>query len=56
MKNLFNDNLYKIIIKNRDFIIGINFDGIGTIKSDNHNCIFMPITALLEYIRITLKA
>ena len=48
-KYLFNDNPYKIINKNRDSTLGINFNGFGTIKSDNQNCIFMSITALPEY-------
>ena len=35
--------------KNKEHSIGINFNGIGYIKSDNQNCIFMSITALPEY-------
>ena len=46
-----NDYAYKKIIynKNKEHSIGINFNGIGYIKSDNQNCIFMSISALPEY-------
>ena len=42
-------NKYNNYNKNKEHSIGINFNGIGYIKSDNQNCIFMSITALPEY-------
>ena len=35
--------------KNKDFSLGINFNGIGNIKSDNQNCIFTSISVLPEF-------
>ena len=45
----YNNNVFngKNFIK--DSTLGINFNGIGQIRSDNQNCIFMSITALPEY-------
>ena len=47
-KNVINHNPY-IIKKINDSTLGINFNGIGQIRSENQNCIFMSITALPEY-------
>ena len=50
-KILPNGNFYKKYDYNKykDSSLGINFNGIGYMKSDNQNCIFMSITALPEY-------
>ena len=47
-KSTINHNIHKIE-KINDSTWGINFNGIGHIRSDNQNCIFMSITALPEY-------